>query len=142
MTNALTLHCPACDAGYLLPRNLLGPLGARVTCPACRESFEVDAGGGQAQGTANRSAPRPSGAGVDERAIAREVLDDLADRCGDELAAAARENRLFRDHGRELLEAFDDFRQRAGLPADARAFREELLRRWRVDLFPLALATS
>ena len=142
MNQALVLHCPACAAGYLLPRNLLGPLGARVTCPACRESFDVGAGGEPAAAMANtagsRAPARPSGAGSDEPALARAVLDDLADRLGDELAAAARENRLFRDHGRELLDAFDDFRQRAGRKADARTFREELQRRWHLDLFPFS----
>lgn len=138
MNHSLIIHCPACDAGYLLPRNLLGPLGARVTCPACREPFEVDAGGALPQGMAKPLASRPSGAGADERAIAREVLDELAERWGDELVAAARENRLFRDHGQELLEAFDAFRERVGLLANAQAFRDEMQRRWRVDLFPLA----
>lgn len=81
------------------------------------------------------AAAPPSSAHAEARAVAREVLDALAARLGDEVAAAARERRLFRDHGRELLEAFDDYRQRAGRQADAVAFREELLRRWRIELF-------
>jgi predicted Zn finger-like uncharacterized protein len=42
-TDAATLHvsCPKCDAQYLLPTHLLGPGGARVRCPACRDSFDV-----------------------------------------------------------------------------------------------------
>jgi predicted Zn finger-like uncharacterized protein len=42
-TDAATLHvsCPKCDAQYLLPAHLLGPGGARVRCPACRDSFDV-----------------------------------------------------------------------------------------------------
>ena len=90
----------------------------------------------------SRAAAPPSSAHADERTFAREVLDALTARLGKELAEAARERRLFRDHGRELLEAFDDFRKRAGERADGRAFREELRRRWRIDLFPAAGARS
>lgn len=142
MSNAFTIHCPACSAGYLLSRSLMGPLGARVTCPACREAFGVGAGGELVQGTAaaaaSRETARTSGAATDERALAREILDDLAARVGDDLAMAARESRLFRDHGRELLEAFDHFRERAGRQVGAGAFLDELMLRWRVDLSAFA----
>lgn len=144
MNHALVIHCPACAAGYLLPRNLLGPLGARVTCPQCRESFDVDAGGVLAvsASASSRTFAQQPGVNVGERSAAREVLDELAARLGDELAAAAREGRLFREHGRELLGAFDAFRERAGGQADPREFREELRRRWGVDLFPMAEARA
>jgi predicted Zn finger-like uncharacterized protein len=144
VSHAFVVQCPACAAGYLLPRTLLGPLGARVTCPACRESFDVDADGARVDDVTDAApvrafAPRSDAHG-DERAIAREVLDELAARLGDDLAAAARESRLFRDHGRDLIDCFDRYRARAGEQAGAQAFREELLRRWHMDLFPLAEA--
>ena len=37
----MTVHCPHCGTGYLLPDHLLGPRGARVRCPNCRRPFVV-----------------------------------------------------------------------------------------------------
>lgn len=37
--------CPHCTTRYVLPESLLGPLGARVRCPRCREPFAVTPGG-------------------------------------------------------------------------------------------------
>ncbi len=143
MSHAHLVRCPACQADYLLPRSLAGPLGARVTCPACREVFDVDADGRPvevpADGPVRAFAPR-SRAADDERAVAAAVLDECAARCGPALEAAAREGRLFRAHGPELLAAFDEYRRRAGERASAQAFREEVVRRWRVELIPLAEA--
>jgi hypothetical protein len=144
VSHAFVVHCPACAAGYLLPRTLVGPLGARVTCPLCRSAFDVGAAGellAEPLDAAPLRAFSPgSDAGADERALAAQVLDELAARIGEALAAAASEGRLFREHGPDLLEAFDEYRRRAGESASAQAFREELLRRWHVDLFPLAEA--
>ena len=144
VTHAVIVHCPACETGYLLPRNLLGSLGARVTCPACREVFDVDARGTLVAGVPEEWPVRPfaPGAGVAEaeRLVAAEVLDELGRRTGASLEWAARENRLFREHGPDLLEAFDEYRRRTGERAGAQAFREELQRRWHVELFPLAEA--
>lgn len=143
MTHAFIVQCPSCEAGYLLPRRLVGSLGARVTCPVCALEFDVDPEGAAA-GPPPHEPVRVFGPGsdssADERAIAGEVLDELAARAGGTLEAAAREGRLFRDHGPALLEAFDAYRARAGEAAGAQAFREELMRRWHVDLFPLAEA--
>jgi len=38
---AMTVHCPHCSTGYLLPDHLVGPKGARVSCPECRGEFAV-----------------------------------------------------------------------------------------------------
>lgn len=131
-----------CDTAYLLPRTLLGTLGARVTCPACRVAFDVDREGlpleGAPAGGPVRPFARSARTAGDARAIAAAVLDELERRAGGSLERAASENRLFRDHGPDLLEAFDEYRRRAGEPAGAQAFREELRRRWRVELFPFA----
>lgn len=142
VTHAFIVQCPSCESGYLLPRRLVGPLGARVTCPVCERVFDVNAEGVPAEALPAAEPVRPfspgSDACEDERALAAEVLDELAARSGAALEEAAREGRLFRDHGPELLGAFDAYRERAGEAAGAQAFREELMRRWRVDLFPLA----
>ncbi len=37
----MTVHCPHCLTGYLLPEHLLGAGGARVRCPGCQEVFVV-----------------------------------------------------------------------------------------------------
>jgi predicted Zn finger-like uncharacterized protein len=41
---AQPVTCPYCSARYLLPAQLMGPGGARITCPSCRKSFQVAAG--------------------------------------------------------------------------------------------------
>ena len=143
VNHAFIVHCPACDAGYLLPRNLVGTLGAHVTCPACGRGFDVDPRAQPAvsvTGSPLRPFEPGSNAGVDERAVAGEVLDELAARMGPALEEATRSGRLFRTHGPALLAAYDEYRRRAGEQAGAQAFRGELLRRWHVDLFPLAEA--
>ena len=38
---AMTVHCPHCSTGYLLPDHLVGPHGVRVGCPNCRGAFVV-----------------------------------------------------------------------------------------------------
>lgn len=42
----MTVHCPHCLTGYLLPEHLLGAGGARVRCPGCEEVFVVLPEGG------------------------------------------------------------------------------------------------
>ena len=37
----MTVHCPHCLTGYLLPEHLLGGKGARVRCPGCEGVFVV-----------------------------------------------------------------------------------------------------
>jgi predicted Zn finger-like uncharacterized protein len=37
--------CPYCSTPYVLPDHLMGPGGARVRCPNCREQFVVPPGG-------------------------------------------------------------------------------------------------
>jgi len=41
----MPVTCPHCDTRYVLPQALLGPGGARVRCPRCREPFSVAANG-------------------------------------------------------------------------------------------------
>jgi len=122
--SGLPVQCPACASRYLLPASLLGDGGAQVRCPTCGRDFAVDAGGGII------------GAVEDLRAIARGVFDELTTRLGPGAEAAARERRLFAEHGGELLEAWDEFRRRAGPHAPSRPFRDELHARYGVELFP------
>jgi len=41
----MPVTCPHCSTRYVLPKALLGPGGARVRCPRCREPFVVTAEG-------------------------------------------------------------------------------------------------
>jgi len=123
----LPVRCPACSARYLLPTTLLGEGGANVRCPSCAHEFAVDP----------RGVVVPSAAGSDDlRGVARVVFDELHQRLGPALEAAARERRLFAEHGPELLLAWDEFRRRAGAHASSRPFRDELRERFGVELFP------
>ena len=123
----LPVQCPACSARYLLPATLLGEAGASVRCPTCTHEFTVDA-----QGAVVTRGP----AGNDLRGVARTVFDELSARVGPALETAARERRLFAEHGPELMQAWDEFRRRAGVHAPSRPFRDELRDRFGVELFP------
>src|SRR5215510_4641916 len=123
----LPVRCPACSSEYLLPEALIGEAGASVRCPTCAHEFIVDISG------------RISGAGPGDdklRALARGVFDELAAKLGARLDAAAQERRLFADHGPALMEAWDEFRRRAGGRAPSQPFRDELRERFGVELFP------
>ena len=122
--SGLPIECPACKARYLLPPTLLGDGGAEVRCPSCGREFAVDAAGSIV------------GTSEDLRALARGVFDELSQKLGPGLETAARERRLFAEHGPELLGAWDEFRRRAGAHAPTRPFRDELRARFGVELFP------
>ena len=122
--SGLPVECPACSTRYLLPTSLLGEAGANVRCPSCGHEFTVDATG------------TVIGASSPIRNIARMVFDELVARVGTGLADSARDGRLFADHGPDVLEAWDEFRRRAGAQAPSRPFREELRARFGVDLLP------
>ena len=70
------------------------------------------------------------------RALARGVFDELSSRLGERLETSARERRLFAEHGPALMEAWDEFRRRAGARAPSHPFRDELRARYGVELFP------
>ena len=124
--SSLPVQCPACSARYLLPASLLGEAGSKVRCPACAREFTVGSDG-QVSGVT---------ASTDLRSVARGVFDELVARLGPALENSARERRLFADHGPALLEAWDEFRRRAGTQAASRPFRDELRDRFGVELFP------
>jgi predicted Zn finger-like uncharacterized protein len=123
----LPVQCPTCSAQYLLPPELLGSSGASVRCPTCAAEFVVDAQGRVVTQEASEHGLR---------ALARGVFDELSSKLGPGLETAARERRLFADHGPALLEAWDEFRRRAGARASSHPFRDELRERFGVELFP------
>ncbi|MEQ1833831.1 MAG: zinc-ribbon domain-containing protein [Candidatus Eisenbacteria bacterium] len=124
--SGLPVQCPTCAARYLLPASLLGEAGASVRCPSCGHEFAVDAGGGVI----------PEGGADRLRNVARAVFDELAGKLGDALTQAASERRLFAEHGPAIMEAWDEFRRRAGSHASSRPFRDELRDRFGIELFP------
>ena len=69
------------------------------------------------------------------RDIAADLLVALEAREPGAMQHAASEGRLFAQHGPALLEAYDEFRKRAGAASGSEAFREEVLARYGVDLF-------
>jgi len=123
----LPVQCPSCAAQYLLPPELLGAAGASVRCPTCAAEFVVDAKGRLVSTEASEQGLR---------ALARGVFDELVTKLGPGLETAARERRLFAEHGPALLGAWDEFRRRAGTHAPTRPFRDELRVRFGVELFP------
>jgi len=123
----LPVQCPSCSAQYLLPPELLGTAGASVRCPTCEAEIVVDEKGRVISAEASEQGLR---------ALARGVFDELASRVGPRLEAAARDRRLFAEHGPALMEAWDEFRRRAGARAPSHAFRDELRERFGVELFP------
>ena len=55
----MPVTCPHCSTRYVLPKALLGPGGARVRCPRCREPFSVSP-----EGEAIAPAAKPAGNGA------------------------------------------------------------------------------
>lgn len=51
----MPVTCPHCSTRYVLPKALLGPGGARVRCPRCREPFAVSP-----EGEAIAPPPKPA----------------------------------------------------------------------------------
>lgn len=148
----MIISCPACGTGYLLPEHLLGPGGASVRCPRCRQDFAVDGqglpqepagprAGEQVLEAAREPAAAPPGtADGGPLAVARAVLERLSRDQGEAIERARDERRLFADHGPALMAAFEAYRREAGEDAGPGPFREALRERWGVDLLPLAAA--
>lgn len=111
------VRCAECASAYRLPHELMGPLGARVTCPACGARFDV------AHGTPSERAT----------VIAREIVEELAVRA-DVMIDAETRGRLFAEAGPSICEAFESYRKRAGSDAPAEAFRAALEARWKLAL--------
>lgn len=135
MSDAVSIHCPACGAGYLLPTHLLGEQGARVRCPGCQHGFVVSRDGvALHEPDASPAASLPA-ASDDPHSIATDLLVELESAAPGEVQQAAGEGRLFSKYGVVLLGAYDEFRRRAGSHSGSDAFREEVLNRYGVDLF-------
>ncbi len=152
----MTVHCPHCLTGYLLPEHLLGEHGARVRCPGCDGVFVVmpergsearAAGAGEppppepAPGEGSRSDPAPgagdAGAAVETAApaaVAGEILAVLADFLGDDLSRARSRGTVLSQHGPAILAVWDEYRRRLGADAPSLPFREALRDRCGVDL--------
>jgi len=142
----MTVHCPHCSTGYLLPDHLMGPRGARVRCPQCKRPFVVlreETGGtitrlddilpGASEAPVSAGDPHPMS---DEEAgrVAEELLDSLADQLGGALTQARSRGRVLAEFGPDVMKAFDEYRSRLGERAAPAAFRAALKERWGVDL--------
>ncbi len=155
----MIVSCPQCSTGYLLPDHLLGGAGARIRCPRCQNLFSVTRDGAPPAGPLSGSAvaaadPLPAArplepaeesglAGANPapaQAIALAVLNELSARVGQALDQARLRGRLFSEFGAELMDAFDEYRRRAGQQAGTAPFRAALRERWGVDLVPLRAA--
>src|SRR3989442_14913609 len=139
----MTVHCPHCSTGYLLPDHLMGPRGARVRCPHCKRPFVVLRE--ESGGTITRlddilptesEAPAASDAAPDAEAsrVAEEVLDSLANQLGSSLTQARSRGRVLAEFGPDVMKAFDEYRSRLGERAAPSAFRAPPKGRWGVDL--------
>ena len=162
----MTIACPHCQSRYLLPPSLMGPGGARVRCPQCRNPFLVGADGGvtalpaagaeppktQIENAAPPAPAEPRAPAVPEPAatetvtasepetpaeVARRLLAEMdAEHGPSEIAFAAQHGTFFFAHGHRLMAAWDDYRRLAGRAASAAVFRDALRERWGVELTP------
>ncbi|HEY2954280.1 MAG TPA: zinc-ribbon domain-containing protein [Candidatus Eisenbacteria bacterium] len=73
---------------------------------------------------------------TDSRALARQVLDELAARKGPAMEEARARGRLLSEFGPALAAAFDEYRRRGAGSGDPAPFREALHERWGIDLSP------
>jgi len=160
----MTVHCPHCLTGYLLPEHLLGAGGARVRCPGCEEVFVVlpegEAGsepGGAGPVRQEAMPDAASGAGIrtpatgaervvhlrpapapspaaEPAVVAGAVLDVLADFLGDALTRSRERGTVLSDHGPAIIAVWEEYRRRAGDDAPSAIFRAALRDRCGVDL--------
>jgi predicted Zn finger-like uncharacterized protein len=153
----MTVTCPHCSVGYELPDRLLGPRGARVKCPRCGQAFVVlrDRDVAPTPETAAEPAPREERAPEAEppltpaesdqvlglpalseapEDVATRILDALAEQVGDRLERARAAGRVWSELGRDVMRAWDEYREALGPRADADSFRAVLRARWDVDL--------
>jgi|KBSSwiStaDraftv2_1062776.scaffolds.fasta_scaffold35678_2 predicted Zn finger-like uncharacterized protein len=157
----MTVTCPHCSVGYKLADHLLGPRGARVKCPRCGQAFVVlrDPEVGPVESAAEspeRDARGPEAEAPEAKApltpaesdevlglpalseapedVATRILDALADQLGDRLERARDAGRVWSELGRDLMRAWDEYREALGPRADAGSFRAVLRARWDVDL--------
>jgi predicted Zn finger-like uncharacterized protein len=169
---AMTVHCPHCSTGYLLPSHLIGPRGARVRCPSCHGSFVVlpDGeweGSDEALGAsrvaessvlgvvagpavaAETMAPsavidtapsgepaRPETPGEEAADVAAAIMKSLAHHLGESLVEARRSGRVLSRHGPAIVDAFAEYRRRAGPGVSAEPFQAALKACSGVDLMP------
>lgn len=137
----MTVHCPHCSTGYVLPDHLMGPRGARVRCPRCERPFVVlreETGETitRLEGILPGGPEAPAAAAPDEEAsrLAMQLLDSLADRLGPGLDEARSRGRVLAEFGPDVMKAFDEYRARLGERAAPATFRAALKERWGVDL--------
>ena len=144
---AMTVHCPHCSTGYLLPDHLVGARGARVRCPTCQGAFVVLARGGNGVGEGAPAAPAPAAAATPAPVapprppeapddVAVSIFDSLEASLGDDLADARRGGRVLSTHGPRIMDAYAEYLRRAGAKASPDPFRAELERRCGVALSP------
>ena len=142
----MQVTCPHCSTRYILPESLLGPLGARVRCPRCREAFTVEppapvekvaevAAPEPAQ-AATPAAAAPEGRPIDPADVARAALDEIAPGAGEEIAQAFHQGHLFERYGEAIVGAYEVYRRKIGPAADPAPFRAAMRERWGVDLEP------
>jgi hypothetical protein len=114
----------------------MGAGGARVRCPQCGAVFVVapesrDAPPAHHETPAAEPAPETSQM---PETLAASLLAAIEERLGARFEAARRQRRVLADCGRELLAAWDAFREQAGEQGSAEVFRAVLRERWSVDL--------
>ncbi len=151
--SAMTVHCPHCLTGYLLPERLLGAGGARVRCPGCQGVFvvlpegEATVEGAEGEGsvspeamsdvaTADAPASAPAGEAPSREPgeVAASVLGVLADFLGDALTRSRARGTVLSDHGPAIIAVWDEYRRRAGEEAPPSVFRAALRDHCGVDL--------
>ncbi len=107
-----------------------------MRCPGCQHDFGVTR-----DGALLAPGPEPADAASTEveapQRLAADLLVALEARAPGALQQAASDGRLFTLHGPALLEAYDEFRRRQGAAARSEVFREAVLARYGVDLFPV-----
>ena len=160
----MTVHCPHCSTGYLLPDALLGTRGARVRCPNCGKAFVVLREGRALAEVSAPSMPHPAPAngeesratGVSQRmtasktnndrsapageseaaVVAGRLLDELSARLGEPLERARIDRRVLSQFGADIMRTYEEYRRTLGERGSPDAFRVALRERLAVDLMP------
>jgi predicted Zn finger-like uncharacterized protein len=159
----MTVHCPHCSTGYLLPDHLIGPGGARVRCPECQGGFAVvhdrigelgvDAYPRPEPDALSPSSTAPAPSARHERApaaaapvaapaptppsaaeVAAGVVDEMVAKVGGAFADARARGKVLSEHGPAIVDAYRTYRERAGDRGAPGVFRVVLKERCGIDL--------
>jgi predicted Zn finger-like uncharacterized protein len=124
------LRCPECKTRYEISASRIPDGGARVRCPRCRTVFQVSSptngSGNPFPAAAHAVVPGSQVEPEVARRIARALVSELLLARRERRDEAIRGGRLLAELGHDIIDVFDNYRQRVGedLATETRFFQD------------------